>query len=205
MNKINQNKEKHLENTLKIEKGKTSLTITSHKEIENIVFPQEEFSCSIYLEPKSSLFIHGKIVIENIKGSITFISKENTTLSCKLGIKAKKENDLSICNIVTNNHNHSEIQIRVIGEEKSHTIIKTTGDLKKNTLDNTFLEEVKYLNEKTSCICCIPNLLVESNDVKAMHNVTIGCIREDVLFYLESKGIKRSVAKKLIRECFLKF
>ena len=47
-------------------------------------------------------------------------------------------------------------------------------------------------------------MFIDSNDVIANHNSTIGNINKDYLFYLNSKGIENDNAKKLIISGFLK-
>ncbi len=44
----------------------------------------------------------------------------------------------------------------------------------------------------------IPNLEIEANDVKCGHAASVGPVDEDTLFYLESRGIPRAEAEKLI-------
>ncbi len=201
MNKINWKQKSEI---LEIPEGTKEIHISSSKMIKTLVFPKEEFSCTIVIHPHVNFSIQSLVNLQNVKGKITIMSTSHSVFQCFLGIMAKENNELSIWNIVSGNENESKIQVRVVGEENSHTIIKTTGHLKKDTSHNVFLEEVKYLNETQSFISCIPNLFVDSNDVTASHNVTIGCITEEELFYLETKGIERNVAKKLIRDCFLK-
>ena len=49
----------------------------------------------------------------------------------------------------------------------------------------------------------IPSLEIEANDVKAGHAVTIGGIDEEMLFYLQSRGIEKDSAIKLLIKGFL--
>ncbi len=44
----------------------------------------------------------------------------------------------------------------------------------------------------------IPNLEIEANDVKCGHAASVGPVEEDTLFYLESRGIARDEAERLI-------
>lgn len=44
----------------------------------------------------------------------------------------------------------------------------------------------------------VPNLEIETNDVKCSHASTIGPIDEDQLFYLESRGVNPDVAQRLV-------
>ena len=184
--------------------GASYLKVTDSMGIHEISFPKEEFDVTILLEEKSHLEVHAIKTLENINGKIKMESKTGSSLIFHLGLLAKGKNNLMIQNEVSGNHSTSEIKIRIVGEESSHTVVKTRGILKKDTTENTFLEDVKYLNEEQSYIECIPELLEDSNEVEASHNVSIGNIREEDLFYLESKGIQEETARQVIRECFLK-
>ena len=64
-------------------------------------------------------------------------------------------------------------------------------------------EDVRAFNSESSKISILPNLIVDSNDVVANHNVTISNINEEELFYLNSKGINESDAIKLLRNGFM--
>ena len=44
----------------------------------------------------------------------------------------------------------------------------------------------------------MPNLEIETNDVKCSHASTVGPIDEDQLFYLESRGVNPDVAQRLV-------
>ncbi|MDQ3991085.1 MAG: Fe-S cluster assembly protein SufD [Actinomycetota bacterium] len=48
----------------------------------------------------------------------------------------------------------------------------------------------------------IPNLEIEANDVRCGHAASVGPVDEDVLFYLESRGIPRPEAERLIVKGF---
>ncbi len=44
----------------------------------------------------------------------------------------------------------------------------------------------------------MPNLEIETNDVKCSHASTVGPIDEEQRFYLESRGIRPEVAERLV-------
>jgi Fe-S cluster assembly protein SufD len=44
----------------------------------------------------------------------------------------------------------------------------------------------------------VPNLDIETNDVRCSHASTVGPIDEDQRFYLESRGIRPDVAQRLV-------
>jgi Fe-S cluster assembly protein SufD len=50
----------------------------------------------------------------------------------------------------------------------------------------------------------IPNLEIGANDVRCTHGATVSQVEEEHLFYLESRGIPRTEAQKLIVEGFFR-
>jgi Fe-S cluster assembly protein SufD len=44
----------------------------------------------------------------------------------------------------------------------------------------------------------VPNLEIETNDVRCSHASTVGPIDEDQRFYLESRGVPTEVAERLV-------
>jgi Fe-S cluster assembly protein SufD len=44
----------------------------------------------------------------------------------------------------------------------------------------------------------IPNLEIEANDVRCGHAASVGPVEEETLFYLQSRGIPRDEAERLV-------
>jgi Fe-S cluster assembly protein SufD len=44
----------------------------------------------------------------------------------------------------------------------------------------------------------VPNLEIETNDVKCSHASTVGPVDEEQVFYLESRGVPTEIAERLI-------
>jgi Fe-S cluster assembly protein SufD len=44
----------------------------------------------------------------------------------------------------------------------------------------------------------IPNLEIEANDVRCGHAASVGPVEEETLFYLQSRGISRKEAERLV-------
>jgi Fe-S cluster assembly scaffold protein SufB len=99
---------------------------------------------------------------------------------------------------------------------KSHCIFKSAmKDQSKNTFEGMIKIEEKA--EKTNALLeChgmllgeqatnnqIPSLEIKTDDVKATHSATIAHISEEELFYLQSRGIEKEQAKKIIVKSFL--
>ncbi len=66
----------------------------------------------------------------------------------------------------------------------------------KNT--NTFFREDALLLSDTAKAQAVPSLEIDENEVKAGHASTVGPVDPEQLFYLMSRGIDRSQARKLI-------
>src|SRR3989344_9349435 len=66
-----------------------------------------------------------------------------------------------------------------------------------------FLEMRLLLLDSKSQAVAEPKLEIEANEVKASHAATVGKIDEEELFYLQSRGVKRTEAEKLVIDGFL--
>lgn len=98
-----------------------------------------------------------------------------------------------------------------VGESSSETIIKSAAHERGQAryLGNiriaphaqgtqASLRDDALLLSRKAHIDSIPALEIGANDVKAYHGATIGALDEDVIFYMESRGINRDAAEKMI-------
>ncbi len=196
-------KQVELRNNILELKNNTLYVVTKDTIIDTIKVVDSPFQITIQLNENATLTCGAVIKIENIIGNILIKNSNKTSCKIKLGIIAQGKNHLTINNTIYQNENESDILVRVIGEENSNTTIKTIGHILENTKDNKFTENVRYLNEEDSFIECIPELQISSNACEANHFVTIASIPEETIFYLETKGMSESIARNLIRTCFI--
>ncbi len=68
---------------------------------------------------------------------------------------------------------------------------------------NSYLSDHMLMVGEKALANSIPSLDIQANDVKASHGSTTGQIDEEQLFYLESRGLPREEAEKLIIQGFL--
>lgn len=61
--------------------------------------------------------------------------------------------------------------------------------------------QIINMNDGKSTIC--PNLLIDNYDVDSNHAAYIGSFKDDVLFYMMSRGISKDVASRLLLNGFL--
>lgn len=71
----------------------------------------------------------------------------------------------------------------------------------KNT--DTYFREDALLLSKNAKAEAIPSLEIDENEVKAGHASTVGPVDPEQIFYLESRGISREEAKRLIVQGYL--
>ncbi len=67
---------------------------------------------------------------------------------------------------------------------------------------NSYLKNENMMLDKSARADSIPSLEIEANDVRASHGATIGKIEEEYVFYLQSRGIPRSTAVRMVVEGF---
>lgn len=114
-----------------------------------------------------------------------------------------KDCKLEINNNIIANDINSDIKVRGVAKDKSNIIIDSNGYVKKDTLNNEFNEDLRGLNLDDGMVKIYPNMFIDTNDVIANHNSTIGNINKDYLFYLNSKGINNEESRKLIVSGFI--
>jgi len=73
----------------------------------------------------------------------------------------------------------------------------------KAVLTEAFLRQNILLLGEDAKATAVPELEIETDDVKASHAATVGQIDKEQLFYLTSRGISQGVATKMIVEAFL--
>lgn len=68
---------------------------------------------------------------------------------------------------------------------------------------NAFQNSANILMADTAKVYAKPQLEIYADDVKCSHGCTIGQFDNEALFYLRARGIKESVAKKVLLEAFI--
>jgi len=70
-------------------------------------------------------------------------------------------------------------------------------------LSDSFVTQNFMLLDENAEAEAIPSLEIEADEVKASHSATVAPLDENKIFYLKSRGIPESEARKLIIESFL--
>jgi Fe-S cluster assembly protein SufD len=97
----------------------------------------------------------------------------------------------------------SRVNVRGI-VSKGHTVSHAKIIIPKNgQLSDSFVTQHFMLMDESAEAEAIPSLEIEADEVKASHAATVAPLDENKIFYLKSRGIKESDARKLIIESFL--
>ena len=118
-------------------------------------------------------------------------------------VRDREHNDIDMVIKHSKNHTKSSILYRALVDDQSHHIF--TGNLKipssLKDIDSIQLNHNLLLNSKAKAES-IPKLEVLSQDVMCEHGATVSEINEEMLFYLYSRGLNKSEAKRILIEGF---
>lgn len=190
--------------------------------MNNLLIGKDKLTDEIIVENKSQvnlLDIDGRhktniILKDNSSLTLNIFSKKNLELNINVTLNNNTKLIINSSFINTDKHkeiidvkikgSNNEVNINSRGINNGDTVeIILNGDNDKFAKNNSFSEYAKVINNTNSQNILIPNLLVSNYNVTFNHGVSIGHIREKNIFYLESKGIDRKKALKLLEQGFI--
>lgn len=128
----------------------------------------------------------------------------NAYVEFNYSLKTLITSDISLNANIAGNNNISHINFHGVTDQKGVIKNIATSKVDEATKDNEVLENLRIVTLNDAENMIVPNLLVRSDSVNAIHNTTISTVDKDYLFYLNSKGINKKDATKLIVDGFLK-
>ena len=95
----------------------------------------------------------------------------------------------------------SKIITKGVLNNESKALSRSLVKIKENApKSNGYEKQEALLLSKNAEADAIPYLEIDNNDVKCSHSSAVGQIDKDVLFYMMSRGLNKSEAKKKIVE-----
>lgn len=92
---------------------------------------------------------------------------------------------------------------RVIGQGTSRSHLNGLVTInRRGTETDSFLEQRALLCTPTASAVTIPNLTIQTNDVKASHSATTSQLDADQLLYLAARGVSPAVATNMLTAAF---
>ncbi len=204
MNKIVLDKEKlvvdNLEAIIELKKNNFTLECTGKNKI--IIKNKEILNLNIIMQDNSFLDI---LIYSKLKRSdniIHIVQNNNTIVNYKESFISKENTNIKVLNEIKGVNNKTNIIYRLLSR-KENIKIDVLAKVFSNSKDNELVEDIKGIMDGGK-ITILPNMEIDTCYVSANHYVTIGSVNNDELFYLESKGISKNIAKEIIIEGFLK-
>ena len=185
----------------------------------------KDIECTI--ECVDNIWVKVFDISKNVKNKITYNLESNVNLIVnKLSVNSSDELTVNInkeqskvkvnSNIInytdniykeTINHNAkdgiSKIINHAINVENNKFKFEVNGVIKKDSTNSTFKQDNKIINLKEGDSSILPNLIVDNNDIDASHGAYIGTFDEEIMFYMNSRGISEKDANGLLIKSLL--
>lgn len=117
---------------------------------------------------------------------------------------AKKDKDITITCVNTERDSEVNIDNSAVVFDDAHINLVCSGKILKGAKAAISHQKSRSLvYGKPRHVDIRPVLLIEESDVEASHALSSGTIDDDVLYYMNSRGIDNSVALKLVIDSYL--
>lgn len=156
------------------------------------------------LEKNSKLDVDKFNDVNNINENVTIdLIKENAICNYNFKTISKtKEN----YNLIINHNSKNTISLiknNGVNIEKGELLFNVSCYIKKGNNKCITNQNNRIINETNNRCLILPNLFISENDIEASHSAYIGTLKENEIFYLESRGISKNEAKKLLIKGYL--
>ena len=142
-------------------------------------------------------------VCTNMHNTSLIINQNNNTyLDYREVIISNIDFNYRIDTVIKGNNNVSKTNLRCLNKLGT-ALIHVNGKVLESTHNNELLEDIRGLNISNNDLVIKPDMQISSLDVSANHKVTISNVKDEEVFYLESKGVSNSDANRLLTEGFI--
>ena len=177
----------------------TNIVINPNTNNHVTLIVEQPCTCHVLVESKSVSTIN---CISQSSFNLELKLEADATITWRNLIKATKELDFNInAHHLTNSTSH--ITLRGITEDDGSINYAINSIAPASAINASVHQDSKIimLNNKPSTIT--PNLLIETTEIDASHGAVLGGFDEDSIFYLESRGINKTEAIKLLLSSFI--
>jgi len=157
---------------------------------------------NITIFPNSSLTFNKFSNDVDVNLDINIKQTDNSKLKLNYSVIADNKATFKINSKIEGNNNTSIINIRGVAQN-GDLFIEVIGDVAPNTYGNETEENIKCLVLNENECQVTPSMLISSDEVVASHNVSIGGIPKNNIFYLKGKGLSEEKCVKLIKDGFI--
>lgn len=209
-------KDNHLD--LKFSSDETiSVFVTNDLSI-NYDLNDGNYKILIFFNSDTNLNFIEKGSINNSTVLINYLDLNNITLNYDNNIDVYEGSNLTV-NSIFLGVNHKNIKFNLVNKQRDSVVnisnnvvclndsdfsMDVVGKIEKSAKNSKCHQKNRCLtfeNPKQSRI--LPVLLIDENDVEASHSLSSGTIDSDVLFYMNSRGLTKEDALKLLLVSYL--
>ena len=186
----------------KVDIDKNIITIPKNECIELHLFDYQDKKVTYNLEENSKLVIYqygfdiNNEVLINLNGAFAEVEYHYSVINYKnhkYNILVKHNNVSTISNI----YNHG---LNILNNSLDFNV---TGQVIKKADKSICNQENQIINLENGNSTILPNLLIDNYDVISNHSAYIGKFKDELLFYLMSRGISKKKSYDLLIKSFL--
>lgn len=184
----------------------------------NITYTIKDSTCNIFVFINSKNSINEKVNIINSVVNIYYIELNNYDFSFNSDINIYRNSDVKINTIllasykknlkfnITNIEDHSDCEIfnSVIGLENADYTLEIIGNILKNSPYSKCIQKTHSITVgNPEKIHILPILNIDNENVIAAHSLSSGTVDDNIMYYLNARGISKNDAIKLIIDSYL--
>jgi len=109
--------------------------------------------------------------------------------------------DLAVHHIAR--HTQADLLVKGAAQDQGRAVLRGLIRIDRSGQQtDSYLKNDNLILSEHARIDSIPSLIIDANDVRASHGATVGHLDEEQIFYLQSRGIPRMLAVRLVTESF---
>ena len=151
----------------------------------------------------NSRVIVNKLARDNSDITTVKLDGENASLKYYSSIMNYKDNEYNFKTIQSHDNTDCTVVNHCINFTKSTFRFLVDSKINKKMHNCYSMQDNKIIDLGNGHNYITPNLLVDSEDIEANHSAYIGRFKDEILFYLMSRGIKKCDAEELLTRGFL--
>ena len=215
------NKTFHLKENFNLSFNESS-TITLFIESDllkiNYEFNNGTYNVLVFNNTDKDVEIEEKGFVKNSNVNITYIELNSFKYKQNCNIDVYKDSDLNI-NSIYLGINNKEIKFDIFNKESNSSVFINNNVVCLNEVDfeldiiGNIAKGAKHskCHQKSQCLTfespkkakVLPVLNIDENDVEASHSLSSGTIDEEVLFYMNSRGLNKKESLGLLLVSYL--
>lgn len=195
------------------------ITIILEHDLEiNYHFENGHYKVLIFNDAKKAISLKEKGQIINSDVEINYLELNSYDFKHENILEVNSYSNLKI-NSIYLGFNNKDISFYLINKEhdskidiQNRVVCLNSADLKMKIIGKIFKKATKSkCHQRSNCLtfgepsnCKIePILLIDENDVEASHSLSCGTISDDVLFYMNSRGLDKKASLILLLQSYL--